>query len=429
MTKEWTTKTPGIKKYELKTKNKSNGKYFWFKVEFRYKDTMGNSKKIKKGGFERYEDAKKYMEKVKNEMSKTSDVEFSYVYQEFLEKIYNDCTGTFQEIKASTGELKVCVLENHIKDYFKNMKLSDINKAVIEDWKDNLKNKKYSLKNRGKTSSIDNEPADSTNEAILRSYSMDYLNRCFNYLSQLFEFAISQAYIEESPMKNIPQFKNANKKEIRRIDTSKYWTLEEYKSFINYTKKYKRHYYYLFETVFWSGARIGEVLALKKKDIDFDKKVIYINENTSGKEAYKDENGNIKFKKSITSPKNGKSRVVSMSDSFFKEIAEYMNTLYGLEDDERIFKITKKTAQNFFKRVQENMLFDGIKIKRMSIHGLRHAYIIHLLSSDENISLSVIANKVGHSRVEITEMYADLIEDRNRRIANYDEMARKELGY
>ena len=102
MTKEWTTKTPGIKKYELKTKNKSNGKYFWFKVEFRYKDTMGNSKKIKKGGFERYEDAKRYMEKVKNEMSKTSDVEFNYVYQEFLEKIYKDCTGSIQEIKAST---------------------------------------------------------------------------------------------------------------------------------------------------------------------------------------------------------------------------------------------------------------------------------------------------------------------------------------
>ena len=424
MSKEFKTRTPGVKKYEKKTYNKVNKSYYWYKVECRIKDCKGYSTKYKKGGFQKESEAIEHMNKVKNEMKRTSDTIFGYVYDKFMEKLYRDCTGNYQMIKASTFELKQCVLKNHIYDYFKDMRLSDIDSEVIEDWKNDLKNDKYSLKNRGKPkSNLNDENSDD-----LLSYSLDYLNRCLNYLNQLFNYAVKQGYIEESPMKNISKFVNCNKKETKRINISKYWSVEEYNKFIKYIKKYKKHYYYIFETAFWSGARIGEVLALRKKDIDFNRKVIYINENISGKEAYK-ENGEYKFKQKVTSPKNGKTRVVTMDDAYFKEISEYMNSLYGLKDEDRIFNISKKTAQNFFKKAQERMNEDEIEIKRMTIHGLRHAHIIQLLSSNENIYLSKIGDRVGHSRAEITEMYADIIDDKDRTIANYNQAIRNNMDF
>ena len=51
------------------------------------------------------------------------------------------------------------------------------------------------------------------------------------------------------------------------------------------------------------------------------------------------------------------------------------------------------------------------------------------LSSNENISLSKIGDRVGHSRAEITEMYADIIDDKDRTIANYNQAIRNNMDY
>lgn len=36
-----------------------------------------------------------------------------------------------------------------------------------------------------------------------------------------------------------------------------------------------------------------------------------------------------------------------MDDAYFKEISEYMNSLYGLKDEDRIFNISKKLLKTF----------------------------------------------------------------------------------
>ena len=53
MSKEFKTRTPGVKKYEKKTYNKVNKSYYWYKVECRIKDCKGHSTKYKKGGFQK----------------------------------------------------------------------------------------------------------------------------------------------------------------------------------------------------------------------------------------------------------------------------------------------------------------------------------------------------------------------------------------
>lgn len=49
-----------------------------------------------------------------------------------------------------------------------------------------------------------------------------------------------------------------------------FWTTDEYKQFIQ-TLDENEKYYLIFEILFWTGCRIGELLALTPMDIDFEK--------------------------------------------------------------------------------------------------------------------------------------------------------------
>ena len=65
-----------------------------------------------------------------------------------------------------------------------------------------------------------------------------------------------------------------------------FWTLEEYEKFLASIDKDSR-YYVLFETLFWTGMRIGELLALTKEDVDLKNNQININKTfyrTGGKD-------------------------------------------------------------------------------------------------------------------------------------------------
>ena len=74
-----------------------------------------------------------------------------------------------------------------------------------------------------------------------------------------------------------------------------FWTLEEYEKFFASIDKDSR-YYVLFETLFWTGMRIGELLALTKEDVDLKNNQININKTfyrTGGKDIIIAKNGAV----------------------------------------------------------------------------------------------------------------------------------------
>ena len=54
-----------------------------------------------------------------------------------------------------------------------------------------------------------------------------------------------------------------------------FWTTEEYQQFIQTIEPGTR-YYLIFEILFWTGCRIGELLALTPADINFERNQISI---------------------------------------------------------------------------------------------------------------------------------------------------------
>ncbi len=115
-----------------------------------------------------------------------------------------------------------------------------------------------------------------------------------------------------------------------------FWTKDEYLSFSDAIMD-KPISFYAFDMLYWCGIRLGELLALTKSDFDFQKSTVSITK------SYQCING----KDIITDPKTSKSiRTISMPDFLCEEMNEYINSIYGIENNCEYFWIDKTRLYN-----------------------------------------------------------------------------------
>ena len=155
---------------------------------------------------------------------------------------------------------------------------------------------------------------------------------------------------------------------------------------------------------------MGELLALTPKDIDFEKQTLTINK------SYQRLNG----RDVITTPKTKKSnRVIKMPKFLCEEMQEYIGMLYEVNENDRLFPITKYYLHHEMDR--------GAKlagVKRIRIHDLRHSAISLLI--EMGFSALAIAERVGHESIDITYRYAHLIPTKQTEMANKLDVERME---
>ena len=92
-----------------------------------------------------------------------------------------------------------------------------------------------------------------------------------------------------------------------------------------------------FLILYWTGMRIGELLALTYDDINLEEKTISITKSYQ----------RLKGKDVITQPKTPKSiRIITMPDFLANEFREYCSHLYGIMKNERLFHFTKSHMEH-----------------------------------------------------------------------------------
>lgn len=139
-------------------------------------------------------------------------------------------------------------------------------------------------------------------------------------------------------------------------------------------------------TMYSCGLRISEVVKLRPKDIDSNRKLIKINNS-----------------------KGGKDRNVLLSDFLLEQLRVYWIQCRS-KNDEWIFPgkdnnhISSGHASRIFK-----LLFQKSKInKPCTSHSLRHSWATHML--EEGVSLRYIQSLLGHSSIISTEIYTHLVD-------------------
>ena len=163
------------------------------------------------------------------------------------------------------------------------------------------------------------------------------------------------------------------------------WTPEEFEKFSQFIKN-KMPNYVGFNILFWTGIRIGELLALTLKDIDLRNKTISISKSYQRLEG----------EDVITAPKTTKSkRVVTIPDSVVELLERYLKMLYKPSKTMRLFPYTKHLFENDLRIYSEKA-----GLKKIRIHDLRHSHASYLFNN--GVDILTIAKRLGHENIETT---------------------------
>ena len=100
-----------------------------------------------------------------------------------------------------------------------------------------------------------------------------------------------------------------------------------------------------------------------------------------------------------------------MSEAEYEHMQDYIKSLYGIAEDDRIFPISKSYLHHEMDRGAENA-----GVKRIPIHSIRHSHISLLI--DLGFSAVAIADRVGHESIDITYNYAHMFPSAQLDMAN-----------
>jgi site-specific recombinase XerD len=135
-----------------------------------------------------------------------------------------------------------------------------------------------------------------------------------------------------------------------------------------------------------SGLRVSECLKMRVEDLDFKEKVCLVKQG-----------------------KGKKDRVTVLSETFAKQLKEYLNK----ERIEEGAIFMNKSGEIFSVRNAQKIVSSAAKragIKKIvTPHKLRHSFATHLL--DAGVSIRVIQELLGHSNLQTTQIYTRVSRD------------------
>lgn len=141
--------------------------------------------------------------------------------------------------------------------------------------------------------------------------------------------------------------------------------------------------------LFYTGARISEVLELTPNRLDEGNKSVVI--------------------RTLKRRNNRTYRAVPLPDEFLKSVRRYSRKIDG---DERLWPFSRKTAYRIVKQVMRAAAIEGVPA---CPKGLRHGFGVACVEA--NIPLPTIAKWMGHSSIETTAIYLNVIGKEERGLA------------
>ena len=334
----------------------------WYAM-VRYEDWQGERKQKCKRGFVTKREAQNWERRFLLQANSDLDMLFKDFY-----KLYEQDMRS--RLKQNTWEHKAHVIQSKILPYFGDKPMKDIQARDVLSWQNEL------LRHRDKNG---------------KPYSETYLKNLHNQLSCIFNHAVRYYDLGVNPAAKAGSIGVKNAKEMN------FWTKDEFQTFIE-SMKDRPASYTVFMTMYYTGIREGELLALTPSDIDFEKKTLTVNKSYQrlGKEDI------------ITTPKTPKSiRTIPIPDGLCNCLQEYN----GLQKDDRLFPYTKSFL---YHEMEYGCKASGVK--RIRVHDIRHSHASLLV--EMGFSPLLIAERLGHEKVQTTmDTYSHLYPNKQVEVA------------
>jgi integrase len=220
----------------------------------------------------------------------------------------------------------------------------------------------------------------------------------FRIFKTMMKYAVKANYILKNPCDGVIVNKPDDKE--RPV-----WDEKQCRQFDRFMRTCIIRYAALFVLLLKSGARIGEILALRWSDVDFEEAFIYITRTVSGK-GY-----------NPPKSKNGK-RNVPLDQGTMRMLSKHKiqqdkeKLLHGEGyNPENLVSCTSMGNRLLYRKARESwgsiFKFKVAGLPYIPPHGLRHTHITHLLRVGH--SIKAVAERVGDDPSTIEKIYAHVV--------------------
>ncbi len=349
-----------------KTNNKKDGLQ-QYRVRINYVDQFGkphNRAKLVYGLAEAKQAEQNLLEEVGKEKPATARMTVQQLYDEYILAKENEVRY------SSLVKIKNCITKG-VLPTLSDKQMAKLTVKQMQEWK---------------------------NETAKIGFAQTTLRNYYGEFRQMLNYAVKMGYIPKNPLTIVGNFKESF--ELKPKDKIQYYTAEQFIKFITEAKKAAQEkgtinewsYYVFFNIAFYTGARKGEIYALKWSDIDGN--IMHIRRSIAQKYG----KGNIE-----TPPKNKSSyRDLQIPAPLMEILLEQKKRQLQDENFTEEYRICggincirDSTVTN--KNVE---YANKAGLPHIRVHDFRHTHATLLVN--EGINIQEIARRLGHSNVEIT---------------------------
>ena len=291
--------------------------------------------------------------------------------------------GTFGQ--ASQGQLFSEEADNWLKKVEPEVRI-----RTFMDYKQVVKNHLLPVFGDRQISQIKQDEIVTLRNDKLKVLAPRTTNKILEVLKMVFAYSEDNEHLKENPARKVRRVKQTKEEMdfLGRVEP------DEIDRFLEAAPP---DYYPLFFTAIWTGAREGELLALKWGNIDFEKQRINIRE-TYDSFGYRD-------------PKSESSkRSIVMSPSLVEVLSEHKASLQKNGNDDHVFQNKKGGPINYANMISRKFhpSLEKAGIRPIPFQDLRHTY--GALTMSMGVPPKFVQAQMGHSSMTlILETYGHLI--------------------
>lgn len=339
-----------------------------YRVRINYVDSSGESRQIDRVAYG-LADAKDLEARLTYEITnKNTCIKLT------VGNLFHDyVTAKKHELRESTLDKTIRILRTYVIEPLGDIKLDKLDTKKLQKWKNNISDKNLKLRTR---------------------------QNIYGEFRAMLNYAVKMEYIPTNPLLIVGNFKDANEF-IAPQDQLHYYTPQQ---FLEYAKIMRScalkgnsikewSYFTFFNIAFYTGARKGEINALKWSDIDGN--IMHIRRSVTQK---------IKGKPIVETPPKNKSsyRDICLPLPLIEVLSEHKQRqmkIPGFNEEFRVcggIDCLKDTSL-------ENKNIDYARkagLPHIRIHDFRHSHAS--LLCNEGINIQEIARRLGHSQIEMT---------------------------
>jgi len=309
-------------------------------------------------------------------------------------------------MRYDISNVKKMTLEKYMTHWLEEMKKPELKPSSYDRVEQSLNYQIFPAIGHIQINALTSNDVQKMINSIISERSYSTAKKAYNNLNACMEMGVQRGEILKNPVKGVklPSSKIKERKEITAYSPEEIAMIveEAKRTYKNGAPVYR--YGYLIILILNTGMREGEPLYLKWKDVDLEKRHIYIHGNVV---EVKNRDEKVESKYILIeqdTPKTDKStRYIPLNDNAIDALEHLRNIIRDKDREDRVIATKNHTIispRKVYKTMECILKKCGITDKENLVHALRHTFATTLIRN--GVDIKAVSEILGHEDVSTT---------------------------